>query len=68
MCDSLIQVRAAYDSPLSAEYVIRVTVTVSDLSLARSSQEAYQAFLANADAAKKQEELEKARQRKGPVF
>ena len=68
MCDSLTQVRAAYDTVQSPEYVIRVTVTVSDLSLARRSQEAYQAFLANADAAKKQEGLEKAKQRKGPVF
>ena len=68
MCDSLIQVKASYDSFQSPEYVNRVTVTVSDLSLARSSQETYQAFLANADTARKQEELERAKQRKGPVF
>jgi hypothetical protein len=68
MCDSLIQVRASYDSSRSPEYVFRVTVTVSDLALARSSQEAVQAYLANADAAKKKEEFEKAKQRKGPVF
>jgi hypothetical protein len=68
LCDSLTEVRASYDSPLGPEYVIRVTVTVSDLSLARSSQEAYQAFVANADTAKKQQELEKAKRRKGPEF
>jgi hypothetical protein len=68
LCDALTEVRASYDSPLGPEYVIRVTVTVSDLSLARASQEAYQAFLANTDTAKKQRELERAKQRKGPEF
>ena len=53
---------------MGPEYIIRITVTVSDLSLARASQDAYQAFVANADAAQKQQELEKAKRRKGPEF
>jgi len=68
LCDSLIQVRANYDSPANPEYVIRATVVVSDMDLARSSQEAYRAFLANADRAAQQQELEKAKERKAPAF
>lgn len=68
LCDSLIQVRATDDSTPSSEYVSRVTVIISDLDLARSSQEAYRSFLANADSAKKQQEREKATERKAPVF
>ena len=67
-CDSLVEVRATLDSPRGPDYVVRVTVIVSDLALARRSQEAYQAFLANAGEAKNKEEIEKARQRKGPAF
>ena len=67
-CDSVIEVRTQLDSPYSPEYILNVTVMVSDLALARQSQDAYQSFLANADAAKKKEELEKAKQQKGPTF
>jgi hypothetical protein len=67
-CDSVVEVKTQLDSPLGPEYVLRVTVILSDLALARRSQDAYQALLANADAAKKKEELEKAKQQKAPSF
>jgi hypothetical protein len=67
-CNSLVEIKAQLDSPLGPEYVLRATVILSDLALARRSQGAYQAFLANADAAKKKAELEKAKQQKGPTF
>jgi len=66
-CESVIEVRTQL-SGLSPEYVFHVTVIVSDLALARRSQDTYQSFLANADAAKKKEDLEKAKQQKGPTF
>jgi hypothetical protein len=68
VCDSLVEIRATFDNGSSSEYVSKVTVIVSDLDVARSSQEAYRGFLTNADSAKKQEEREKATDRKAPVF
>jgi len=67
-CDSLVEVKATLDSLANPDFVLRVTVIVSDLGLARRSQEAYQAFLTKAATAKDKEELEKARERKGPAF
>ena len=67
-CDSLVKVNAALDSPSTPEFVFRVTVMISDLALARRSQENYRAYLANGDAAKQKADLEKAKERKGPAF
>lgn len=67
-CDSLVKVNAALDSPSTPEFVYRVTVMISDVALARRSQESYQAYLRNGDAAKQKAELEKAKERKGPAF
>jgi hypothetical protein len=67
-CDSLVKVIAALDSPSTPELVFRVTVLISDVALARRSQESYRAYLANGDAAKQKAELEKAKERKGPSF
>jgi len=69
-CDAFIKVNAQLDGPNGQDetYVHRITVTVRDLALERRSQEAYQAYLANADARKGKEELEKAKQRKAPKF
>ena len=67
-CDSFIKVNAQ----LTASYgvdpseVDHISVMIWDLALERRSQEAYQAFLANGDAARQKAELEKAKQRKGP--
>jgi hypothetical protein len=68
LCDSLVEVRTVLDGPGSPEYVSGVTVILSDLALARRFQEACQAVLANANGAKQKEELDKAKQQKGPTF
>jgi len=68
LCNSLVEIKTQLNSALGSEYVTRVTVTLSDLPLARRSQQAYQAFLANADAVKKKEEFEKAKQQRAPAF
>ena len=69
-CDAFIKVNAQLDGANGQDqtYVHRITVTVRDLALERRSQEAYRAYLANADARKSKDELEKARQRKVPKF
>ena len=67
-CDSLVRVDAALASPSTPEYVYQVTVTISNVALARRSQETYQSYLRNGDAAKQKAELEKAKERKGPAF
>jgi len=67
-CDSLVDIRASMLSPQNQQYVTQVTVTVFDLALARRSQEAVAAFVSRAADAKRKEELEKAKQRKAPVF
>jgi hypothetical protein len=67
-CDSTVKVSAQLQGPngSAGDYVSRITVVITDQPLARRSQEAYQAYLANGAAAKQREELEKAKQRKGP--
>jgi hypothetical protein len=67
-CSSLIEVRTELLSSQNNGYVQQVTVIMSDLALARRSQEAYQAVLGNDEAARKKAELERARQQKGPTF
>jgi hypothetical protein len=54
------------DAP--GELVTRITVQITDLALARRSQFAYQNYLKNGAAAQNKEELDKAKQRKGPIF
>ena len=39
-----------------------------DYALVQSFREAYNAYIANADARHRAEELEKAKEQKGPVF
>jgi hypothetical protein len=67
-CNSLVEIKAQLDNGTGPEYVKRVTVILSDLPLARRSQDAYQAYLANGDAAKRKEDLERAKQQKTPIF
>jgi hypothetical protein len=68
-CDSLVEVMARLQaSPGDPTYVVAVEVTVTDLGLARRSQEAREAFIANGNAGQKKEELEKAKQRNAPAF
>ena len=45
-----------------------IRVIVQDTPLARRSQVAYQAALANADATKRKQEIERAKQQKAPTF
>ncbi len=69
-CSNVIAVRAQFGgvSSGSSDMVGSITVIVQDTPLARRSQQAYQAALANVDAAKRKEELEKAKQQKAPTF
>ena len=50
------------------EFVSGVTVTLEDTSLARRTQEAFKTYLANADATKHQEDVDKAKQQKKLSF
>jgi len=69
-CSNVVSVRAQFGGVTSgaSDTVSLITVIVQDKPLARRSQLAYQAALANADAAKRREELEKAKQQKTPTF
>jgi hypothetical protein len=69
-CEWLIKLNAYLSGPggLDLTYVYNVRVMLWDVRLQRQTQEAYQAYLANAGAAKSKEELEKAKQRKLPKF
>jgi hypothetical protein len=69
-CDANVGVWASLDVPSDApgELVTRITVQITDLALARRSQIAYQNYLKNGAAAQNKEELDKAKQRKGPIF
>ena len=69
-CSSVMSVRAEYGNASSggSEMVRWVTVTLQDPPLARRSQQAYQSALANGDAAKRKEEIERAKQQKAPPF
>lgn len=69
-CSDVVSIRT---EPLGGgnhgqEYTSNVTVIVQDVPLARRSKEAYENYLANADAAKKQQDLNKAKQQKAPAF
>jgi len=65
-CDSVVEVRATIDESPNRAYAVGLTVIVSDLALARRSQEAYQALLSTNATAKQKQELEKAKQQKAP--
>lgn len=51
-----------------SNYTASVTVLLEDLPLARRAHDAFRAYLANADEAKRKEDLEKAKQQKTPSF
>lgn len=51
-----------------SDFVGVVSVIAQDTSLARRSKEAYAAYLANADEARRKADLEKAKQQKAPAF
>jgi hypothetical protein len=69
-CEWLVKLNASFSGHggLDSTYVYNVSVMLWDVRLQRQTQEAYQAYLANAGAAKSKEELEKAKQRKVPKF
>jgi len=68
-CDDLIDVKAQLTGPANtAEYVTNITLSEVDHSLVYSTREAYKAYMANAGARQQQQELEKAKEQKGPVF
>ncbi len=66
-CYSFVAVSAVFNGP-NPEYVFHVDVELTDWALGQRAQQAYQAFVANANAAKQKNELEKAKKRDGPVF
>ena len=65
-CDGLIEVRAQMRGP--DNFVTAVSVTEVDRSLARSAREAYYSYLGNAGAREQQQEVDRAKQQKAPVF
>jgi hypothetical protein len=68
-CDPLVAVRAStLASSNNSPYTISITLSELDHSLVLASREQYKAYIANAGARHDQEELEKAKQQKGPVF
>lgn len=69
-CEWLIKLNASFTGSggLDSTYIYNISVVLWDVRLQRQTQEAYQAYLANAGAAKSKEELEKAKQRKLPKF
>jgi len=69
-CEWLIKLNAYFTGRggLDSTYIYNISVLLWDVRLQRQTQEAYQAYLANAGAAMSKEELEKAKQRKLPKF
>jgi hypothetical protein len=69
-CEDLVKLNAYFSGFAGVDftYVSNITVMLWDVRLQRQTQEAYQAYLANAGAAKNKEELEKAKQRTLPKF
>jgi len=69
-CEDRVKLNAYFSGPGGTDftYVYNITVMLWDAHLQRQTQEAYQAYLANAGAAMSKEELEKAKQRKLPKF
>jgi hypothetical protein len=66
-CNSFVDIRAVFNGP-SPEYVFHIDVELTDWALGVRAQQAYQAFVANADAARQKDDIEKAKKRDGPVF
>jgi hypothetical protein len=69
-CEWLIKLNAYFTGRggTDSTYIYNISVFLWDVRLQRQTQEAYQAYLANAGAAMSKEELEKAKQRKIPKF
>lgn len=68
-CSDLTTILTQFGGSMNgSEYTNLITLTLQDTALARRSHDAYDAYLANADEAKRKEELEKAKQQKAPVF
>ena len=69
-CEGLVKLNASFSGAggVDSTYVYNVSVMLWDVRLQRQTQQAYQAYLADAGAAKSKEELEKAKQRKVPKF
>jgi hypothetical protein len=69
-CEWLIKLNAYFTGSggVDSTYVYNISVLLWDVRLQRQTQQAYQAYLANAGVAKSKEELEKAKQRTVPNF
>ena len=68
-CNSYIGVQAMLvPATAGGDYTQRIDLLMIDYGLSRQAQMAYQDYLKNAANAKAKEDLEKAKQRKGPVF
>jgi hypothetical protein len=69
-CEGLVKLHAYFSGPAGVDvtYVNSISVMLWDVRLQRQTQEAYQAYLAHADATKGKDELEKAKRRTVPKF
>jgi hypothetical protein len=69
-CEDLVKLNAYFSGPggVDSTYIYNISVLLWDVRLQRQTQEAYQAYLANARAGMSKEELEKAKERKVPKF
>jgi hypothetical protein len=67
-CDSLVNVRTQIATQYPGGYFSTITVIEIDYALVQSFREAYNAYIANASARQQQQELQKAKEQKAPVF
>jgi hypothetical protein len=69
-CEDLVKLNAYLSGPggVDTTYVYNISVLLWDVRLQRQTQKDYQAYLANGDATKGKEELEKAKRRTVPKF
>jgi hypothetical protein len=69
-CSNVVSVRVQFGGVTSGaqDMVGSITVFVQDSPLARRSQVAYQAALANAGDVQRKQEIERAKQQKTPTF
>jgi len=66
-CDAVVSFTGLMEGPNNAaQYVTTITQIEVDHALLRSNTEAYNAYLANAAAAKRKQDLDRAKEQKAP--
>jgi hypothetical protein len=63
-----VNVRTQIATQYPGGYFSTITVIEIDYALVQSFREAYQAYIANASARQQQQELQKVKEQKAPVF